>query len=245
MRPSFARDIRPLDFQSGLEKPFFTRLHWPIAAVWLILAGCLLPNFVQAQTEQPRFGAGLIVGVTASQIDGDQSAGFNKLGLQAGLRGITRLGKRTDASIEILYAQRGAQSRIIKDQYDPYYFTLRLNYIEVPVQWHYKDWKVKGEDGDPDWYKAAFNIGLSYARYMGTKTKGEPQGLDIVALDYLKKNDLALVIGVNFMATQHIGLTFRYVRSLVSMYDPRDYNPAPYKSSLVSRCLYFQTVYLF
>ncbi len=213
--------------------------------VFCLVCG-LLPATVRAQDQQ-RFGAGLIAGLTASQIDGDQSAGFNKLGLQAGLRGITRLGKRTDASIEILYAQRGAQTRLIKGQYyDPTnFFTLRLDYIEVPVQWHYKDWRVQGEDGNPDWYKAAFNIGLSYARYMGTTNKAEPQGLDVVALDYLKKNDLALVIGVNFMASQHIGFTFRYVRSLVSMYNPTQYNPAPYRYSLINRSLYFQTFYLF
>ncbi|MEO6038554.1 MAG: porin family protein [Saprospiraceae bacterium] len=231
MKPSFAR--------SG---PFLAVL--PVAFCLLL---CFQPGRVQAQETPQRFGAGLIFGLTASQIDGDQSAGFNKLGIQAGLRGITRLGKRTDGSIEILYTQRGAQTRLIKGQYyDPTnFFTLRLNYIEVPVQWHFKDWRVKGEDGDPDWYKAAFNVGLAYARYMGPKKNDFPQGLDIVALDYFKKNDLALVIGANILFSQHFGMTFRYVRSIVSMYDPRDYNPAPYQSSLVSRCLYFQTFYLF
>ena len=228
-------------------KPSFARSGHSLAL--LPFAFCLLlflrPGQAGAQESSQRFGAGLVFGLTASQIDGDQSAGFNRVGLQAGLRGITRLTKRTDASIEILYSQRGSQSRIIKDQYDPYYFTLRLDYIEVPVQWHFKDWRVKGEDGDPDWYKAAFNIGLCYARYMGTKAKGDPQGLDIVALDYLKKNDLALVIGANFLTSPHFGLTFRYVRSIVSMYDPRDYNPAPYRYSLVNRSLNFQLFYLF
>ncbi|MEO6759224.1 MAG: porin family protein [Saprospiraceae bacterium] len=230
MKPSFARDKRPVSFL-------------PLALACFCLA-ILLPGQVQAQQPQ-RFSAGLILGLTASQIDGDQSAGFNKLGLQAGLRGIAKLGKRTDASVEILYSQRGSQSTIIKEQYDPFYFTLRLDYIEVPVQWHYKDWKVTGEDGDPDWYKAAFNIGLCYARYMGTKTKGDPQGLDVVALDFLKKNDLAFVVGLTFMASRHFGFTARYVRSLTSMYDPRDYDPAPSRYSLINRSLNFQMVYLF
>ena len=226
-------------------KPSFARFtHLAAANCLFALVFCLLPGLLQAQ-EQKRFGAGLIFGLTACQIDGDQSAGFNKLGLQAGLRGITHLGKRTDASVEILYAQRGSQSQIIKAQYDPYYFTLRLNYIEIPVQWHFKDWRVEGEDGDPDWYKAAFNIGFSYARYMGTTSKGEPQGLDVVALDYLKKNDLAFVVGANFMASRHFGLTFRFVQSIISMYNPTKYDPAPYRNSLINKDLYFQTFYLF
>ncbi len=217
----------------------------------LVLLGCCFLSFTyllpaQNRSEQQRFGAGLIAGVTASQIDGDESAGYNKLGLQAGARGIVRLGKRTDASVEILYTQRGAKSRFVKDRYDPFVFSIRLDYIEVPVQWHYKDWLVKGENGDPDWYKASFNIGLMYARYMGSgKAKGELNGLDIVALDFLKSNDLSFVIGANILTSPHFGFTFRYMRSLFSMYDPRDYNPAPYQNSLISHALNFQMFYLF
>ncbi len=244
MKPSFAPFTRCLATCSAFICSPYSLLPLPVPTCLIILSLCLAPGLANAQDQQ-RFGAGLIFGLTAAQIDGDQSAGFNKLGLQAGLRGIVRLGKRTDGSIEILYAQRGAQNSIIKTQFDPEYFTIRLNYIEIPVQWHFKDWRVKGEDGDPDWYKAAFNIGLSYARYMGSTPKGEPQILDRVALDFLRKNDLALVLGANFMASQRLGFTFRYVRSLTFMYDPRDYDPAPYGSSLISRALYFQTVYLF
>lgn len=226
-------------------KPAFNHPVLPFAHGLLPIAFCLLLSHWSYGQEQ-RFGAALIAGVTASQIDGDQSAGFNKLGLQGGLRGIARLGQRTDASVEILYTQRGAKSRFVKDRFDPYTFSIRLDYIEVPVQWHYKDWLVKGEDGDPDWYRAAFNIGLSYARYMGKgPSKGEVNGLDIVALDYLRKNDVAFVVGANVLTSPHFGFTFRYMRSLFPMYDPRDHDPAPYRSSLISHALHFQTYYLF
>lgn len=222
-------------------KPAFVPCFLPFA---FYLTCCLLPG--RAYAQEQRFGAGLIAGVTASQIDGDESAGYNKLGLQAGARGIVRLGKKTDGSVEILYSQRGAKSRFVKDRYDPSVFAIRLNYIEIPVQWHYKDWLVEGEDGEPDWYKASFNIGLMYARYMGLgKSNGELSGLDIVALDYLKKNDVSFVVGANLMTSPHFGFTFRYFRSLFSMYDPRDYDPAPYQNSLISHGLQFQMFYLF
>ncbi len=214
----------------------------------LLLLACLLPAQGQAQSRNrdQRFGAGLIAGVTASQIDGDESAGYNKLGIQAGARGTVRLGKRTEGSVEILYTQRGAKSRFVKDRYDPNIYSIRLDYIEVPVQWHFKDWLIEGEDRDPDWYKASFNIGLMYARYMGKgKARGELNGLDVVALDYLKRDDLSFVIGANLLSNRHLGFTFRYFRSLFPMYNPKDYNPAPYKNSLISHCLHFQIFYLF
>lgn len=207
----------------------------------LPLAFCLLPLALSAQ---PRFKAAVIAGLTASQIDGDRSAGYNKLGLLAGLRGIARLKNREDLSIEFLYAQRGSQSTLLKDQFDPFRFSHTLNYLEIPVQWHYKDWLVEYEDDKDNFYRASFNFGFSYARLINYSSNGEGFGVG-GALPVLKKSDISFLLGANFMASQHLGFTFRYVRSIGRMYDPRDFNPAPYQYALNSHSLYLQTFYLF
>ncbi len=194
--------------------------------------------------QQPRFGAGLVLGVTAAQINGDLSAGYNKLGLQTGLRGIVRLKERTEGSVEILFAQRGAQSTLVKDRFDPFGFSLTLNYIEVPVQWHYKDWFV--EDDKDGFWRVSFNAGLSFARFLGYRTRDDQSAVYTVVPDYLKKNDLSFLIGANFFATRHWGFTARYVRSIGYMYDYRDWGAtAPYDRNWNGHCLYFQGVYLF
>lgn len=212
-----------------------------LAHCLLSLALCLLP--LAAQT-QPRFKAAVIAGLTASQIDGDRSAGYNKLGLQAGLRGIARLKKREELSIEFLYAQRGCQSTLLKDQFDPFRFSHTLNYLEVPVQWHFKDWLVEYEDDKDNFYRVSFNLGFSYARLINYTSGGEGFGIG-AALPNLKKSDISFLLGANFMASQHIGFTFRYVRSFGRIYDPRDFDPAPYQYALNSHSLYLQTFYLF
>lgn len=194
--------------------------------------------------QQPRFGAGLVLGVTAAQINGDLSAGYNKLGLQTGLRGIVRLKARTEGSVEILFAQRGAQSTLIKDRYDPFGFSLTLNYIEVPLQWHYKDWLVDDDKGG--FWRVSFNTGLSFARFLGYKTGKDGSAVYTVVPDYLKKNDLSFLIGASFFATRHLGFTARYVRSIGYMYDYRDWGAtAPLDRNWNGHCLYFQGVYLF
>ncbi|HNG89273.1 MAG TPA: outer membrane beta-barrel protein, partial [Saprospiraceae bacterium] len=192
---------------------------------WLGLTSLLVLcfGFAFSAHAQPRFKAAAIVGLTASQINGDRSAGYHKLGLQAGLRGIARLREREELSIEFLYAQRGSQSTLIKDQFDPYRFSHTLNYLEVPVQWHYKDWLVEFEDEKDNFYRASFNIGLSYARLINYSNGGEGAGIS-AALPYLKKGDISFLLGANFMASRHLGFAFRYVRSLGRMYDPRDYD---------------------
>ncbi|MCB0529350.1 MAG: PorT family protein [Saprospiraceae bacterium] len=208
----------------------------------LLFAAALTPALLAAQ---PRFRAGLIAGLTASQIDGDLSAGYNKLGFQAGLRTTARLTPKTEGSIEFLFVQRGSQSELVRDQFNPYNFSLTLNYVEVPLQWHYKDWLVEGDGNDEDYYRVSLNLGLSYARFMNASVDDELSGVNVVVPDYLKKNDFSFLIGASFFATRHIGLTVRYVRSIGYMYDPRDWDPAPAQKAWNAHSLYFQTMYMF
>ena len=208
-------------------------------ALFLLLL-TFLPLVILAQ---PRFRAGAVVGLTASQIDGDRSAGYNKLGFQGGLRVIAALKGRHEASMEFLFSQRGCQNELIPRDFDLYPFSLTLNYVEVPVQWHFKDWLIEYDDAKLNYYKVSFNAGLSYARLINSKVDDDFYALNGVVPDYLKKNDLSLVLGANFFANRHLGFTVRWNRSLVLMYDSRT-SPQGGKS-WNGHCLYFQTVYLF
>ena len=218
----------------------FLNTNYIMQKTLLLLFLAFFPLILSAQH---RFRAGAVLGLTASQIDGDLSAGYNKLGLQGGLRVIARLKGRMEASMEILYSQRGCQNELIPSDSDPNPFALTLSYIEVPLQWHYKDWLVEFDDSKFNYYKAAFNAGLSYGRLFGSKVDDDFNWLNGVAPDYLEKNDLSLVIGANFFANRHLGFTFRWNRSLVLLYDSRK-SPRGGKS-WNGHCLYFQTVYLF
>ncbi len=218
-------------------KHFFMK-KLPLFAL-LLCAGLTL-------SAQQRFKAAIIAGVTASQINGDLSAGYNKLGLQGGLRGITRLKGRSEASIEFLFAQRGAQTELRRDQNNPFTFSHTLNYLEIPLQWHYKDWLIEEDDERDNWYRTSFNIGFSYARFLSASSSGIAAGIrPVLDRDLLNKGDISFLLGANFMATRHIGFTFRYVRSFTKMYDPADYDPAPYSRPLIGHCLYIQSFYQF
>lgn len=212
--------------------------------LFFIFWSIVLPFTAVAQRQPARFGAGVILGLTASQINGDLSAGYNKLGLQAGIRGIARLRERTEASVEILFAQRGAQSTLIKDRADPFGFSLTLNYIEVPVQFHYKDWFI--DDDENSFWRVSVNAGLSYARFMGYRTGKDGSAVYVVVPDYLKKNDISFLAGISFFANRHLGFTVRYVRSIGYVYDYRDWGAtAPYDRNWNTHSLYFQTAFLF
>ncbi|MBX2892503.1 MAG: PorT family protein [Saprospiraceae bacterium] len=210
-----------------------THLFASLAAVLF-----LLPNMAQSQRTQ-RFKAGIIAGLTASQIDGDLSAGYHKLGLQAGLRGIAVLQPKQQASVEILYTQRGCRH---EPQSFPQ-FSTTLNYIEVPLQWHYSEWLAEGAEASDNYYRFQLGAGILYGRLLSYSDKFEDGNGITEALPDLNKNSLSAMLGLTFYASKNLGFTFRWHRAVNRLYSPRD--SGGYASSLHEHFLAFQTMYVF
>ncbi|MEM1318698.1 MAG: porin family protein [Bacteroidota bacterium] len=215
---------------SPLPTPFGLRL---LSAILFLLL--LQPAIAQ------RFSAGPIVGLNAAQIDGDRSAGYNKLGLSAGVRATAYITDRTDLSIELLYSQKGSQSELsLGSTFIP--FKIRINYVEVPVLYNYKDW-LYGDD-DEAYYKVQISGGFSYARLLNTEIEDEAPNSDLVALgDFFRRNDVSIVIGASFFATRNIGFSVRWSRSLTPIFKPDD--TTPNARTMISKYLTFQTMYMF
>lgn len=202
-----------------------------------LLFAALIFNAAGVAQAQQRFSAKLIAGLTASQIDGDVSAGYHKVGLQGGIGASARLKGKQSASVEMLFTQRGCTNQ---PQIQPY-FTTTLNYVEVPFQWHYSDWLIEGDGRSADWYRAQFNAGLSYGRLIGYNDK-YPEGFGISsALPYLNKNSVCLTLGASIYLSRHLGLTFRYNRALHYLYKPG--GAGNYGRSLYEHFLAFQFNY--
>ena len=191
-----------------------------LSLLFCCLLCCLL---LQSAYGQQRFKAGLIAGVNASQIDGDRSAGYHKLGLMGGLRGIAILTDKTDLSIDLLYSQRGSQSELIQgNNFIP--FKIKINYIEVPILYNYKDWLV--EEDNEEYYKMNFAIGLAYGRLISTEIEDEFPNSSLVALgDFFRKDDLSFAIGATVFFTRKVGVAFRWTRSLNLLFKNTDSTP--------------------
>lgn len=115
---------------------------------WLLsflLILVFFPVFAQEQKnvfdEYKSFYGGLVLGLNATQVDGDTYAGYHRVGLNAGGIVYWRFVNQVALSLEILYSQKG--SRAVKESTSPYagsYFSkysIKLNYAEVPLMFHY------------------------------------------------------------------------------------------------------------
>ncbi|MEL6925524.1 MAG: outer membrane beta-barrel protein [Bacteroidota bacterium] len=173
--------------------------------LFLLLAaiGCCSLS-ANAQTTQ-RFKAGIALGFNASQIDGDDTAGYNKAGLHGGLRGVTILGEKSEFSFELLFSQRGSRAGLVSGNInDPQ--KILLNYIEIPVVYNFKDWR--DEEG---WYKFHFSGGLSYGRLLNVKI--QDAFFDELS-QFFNRNDIGFLLGATFYVNENFGITARFSRSL-------------------------------
>lgn len=167
----------------------------------LILYSIFILNPLDGQ----RFGGGLTLAGTLSQIDGDDIYGFNKLGFQAGIYGKARFSKNIDLEIHFMYNQRGSRSTAE----DPSQIKFTLNYIDVPVLLVIKDWL--NTEKSSEYYRMHFFGGISTGYLMSSDSYSH---LD----EDFRKNDFSWILGASYFYHPRWAITGRYTRSFTSLY---------------------------
>ncbi len=185
----------------------------------LITALVLLYNASRAQVNaitELRFRGGIILGVNATQVDGDDYAGYHKLGLNGGFAAQLPVSKKFFFSTEILYTQKGAKSRTF--QGIPLQYRIKLNYAEIPLLFNFQEK-----------HAVNFGLGLSYGRLI--KIREFIDAIEQDPFEDFKRNDIAGVANGNYLISDHLQLNLRFAYSLI----PIGYSPA---SNFVNRAMF-------
>jgi len=185
------------------------------------------------------FKGEIIGGFNLTQVDGDQQSGYRKFGAHAGV-GVMfpfhfKKGNENypwAVSMEILLNQKGAKKQnyyhnvtdtnlvLPKGKYE---YLLRLNYVSVPVIFHYND-----RD------RLTFGLGIAYNR-MFSSTELEydiQQTYDTVK--QINPNDFTALADVRFRIWQQLKFGFRFEYSLFSL-RTRSFPPNVYKPYVETR----------
>lgn len=85
------------------------------------------------------FDAGFVLGPSFSQIEGDDVAGYKKLGINAGVMVEANFSEEVVASMEILYVQKGSASILLNNQDFTNDFRIIHEYVEIPFVVSYQD----------------------------------------------------------------------------------------------------------
>lgn len=173
-----------------------------------------------AQKYNSPFKAGATIGLNMTQIDGDEQFGYNRKGLNFGLRGAVILRKDMDVSTELLYSERGTKPDATETSKQKRIINLSLQYAEVPVLFNY--YYNKAPDGH---YRWNFYTGVSYARLLRSQTsifKGfnviDTIQQNLVNTNGYKTSDLSFIIGFKRYFTNRVGVSLRHTNSLNLLY---------------------------
>lgn len=168
----------------------------------LIVLIVLLLSMMAAKSQI--FNGGLMLGLTASQVDGDSYSGYNKPGLLGGVFVSTELFPNLNGRLEIRYAARGAKNPASDNNTG--FYQLSLHYIDIPVLVAYR---VK-EYG-------ALEIGLIPGYLISATGEDDGGKLPDEALTGYHKFDLGLLMGININLIPRLGVYVRYGYSFLSI----------------------------
>ncbi len=183
----------------------------------ILLVSILSTTTVKAQEsfyeqDDKTFKGFVAAGANFSQIDGDNYAGYSKMGINAGAGVLTMFGKEVGACLEILYSRKGSRSNVLKPAstftFDILSYKAILNYVDIPVQLYYVDGR-----------KDQFGAGISYSRLINqSETFNTNPAQNIKSEDYpFKKGDLCYVMTGNVRIAGGLYVSARFQYSLLSV----------------------------
>ncbi len=168
--------------------------------------------FFSKTQAQSTFKGGIVFGMNASQINGDNSAGYNKFGLTGGVQVSIVTSEIKYWTTGIFYSERGSRSRAFETGGVPW--TIRLPYIEVPFMFNIKDWK--SDDSEDAFYRMHAGLGLSYGRLFNPKASTFSPWLG--REQYFRKNNISWVAEATLFSNAHFGIGMRYTRDIARIF---------------------------
>ncbi|MFK8008046.1 MAG: outer membrane beta-barrel protein [Saprospiraceae bacterium] len=148
-----------------------------------------------------RFNAGLIAGLNSSSLGGEGLDDF--IGWNAGVIGIANVTKHLHFSLELLWSQNGGY---LKADFFPdlNYSKVKMNFIEVPVQFNYQLQQNEELSDRKGWLRAGF----SFAHLLNKKIEAE--NIDVSNQIIWKKEYSFLInFGGTFFLNNNWGIDIR------------------------------------
>jgi hypothetical protein len=161
----------------------------------------------ESKVKKSLFRPFVVAGFNAAQVDGDDVAGYTKLGFNGGIGTFIMLPKNFSVGFELLYSQKGAitTKNTRSPQFD--YFKLNIDYLDVPIMISYHDKE-----------RAIFSLGVIVNNLARTKEeRGKPQtGVDLQDFEY-KQLALEGMANVSFHFSRKFGMNLRFAYSLIDI----------------------------
>lgn len=186
-----------------------------------------------------RFGAGIILGLTGSQIDGDDYTGYDLIQPVFGIEGSTHLSNYLRFDINFLYTRKGAniENELFEFRVNyPKDRNVHLDYIEVPLLFKILP---HGEHS-----KLFFEGGVSINRMINSTINENIKPYTQVIFGNIEpsfnKTEIAAVAGLGSKIVDELSLGFRFSYGITKIYT----NPSPIPHTIYTRHAIKQVYFL-
>jgi hypothetical protein len=151
----------------------------------------------------------LIGGINASQINGDDLAGFDQFGLNAGAGIMRELSPRTGLQFEMLYSQKGSKDEVDKGNLlqDS---SFRVNYIDIPLLFNYRYKEVLS-------FQGGLSAGILLNASFDDHIDKVDNTTDYALIDY------AVTGGIEYRFYNQFSANLRLTQSLISTNKTQEY----------------------
>jgi len=170
--------------------------------ILLTILICVFSINIHAQN----FGGGLILGLSTSQIGGDDLAGFDKAGLLVGVFANKAISPLLSFQMEMTYIQKGSNNPNMNDSKHKDYGQedISSSYIEIPLllQYHQNN-------------KLIIEGGIQLAYLMNGYYNDLNGEIPIYSVNPFIKYDFGLLLGVNYRHSDNISLNTRLSNSIL------------------------------
>lgn len=153
------------------------------------------------------FKPGIILGLSAAQIEGDGYGGYDKIGFIAGGYVNTDLSEKVSTQFEIYFINKGSFDALHPDKGDFDSYKVNLNYIEIPVVFQYNQQKFN------------FEAGVYIGKLIGTPKIYDEIGERFVYQYPFKSIDFGGLLGISYHLNNHFSLNLRSKNSLIPIRD--------------------------
>ena len=144
-----------------------------------------------------RFNGGIHAGIVASQVSGDEQAGFNKAGIYGGGYVNLYFSRKSSVQLEMNFIQKGSRKNPNPDKGDYVKYVCRLNYIEMPLMYKLDIGK-----------RLTFEAGAALAYLIASSE--EDQNGSVEPYLQFKKYEVSLIGGGYFNINKHFVVNVRY-----------------------------------
>ena len=182
----------------------------------------LFCGFLAISSNAQNFGGGIILGLSTSQVGGDDLGGFNKAGLLMGAFANTSISELLSFQMEMTFIQKGSNNPNMNDYEHKDYSQedISSSYIEIPLllQYHQSN-KLKIEGG----LLSAYLIdGYYNDKYGKMEYDNTPPFI---------KYDFGLLLGIDYTFSNKLSLNTRLSNSIIPIGEEDYDHPNRYNSS--------------